>query len=277
MAFVIGLNTNTYHGFTLEDALEGAARAGIKALELAAVRGYTEHVDPDCSAADAVAIRSELEDRGFQVAAVSNHSNLTSPEGRASLRAFIPTARALGARYVVTGTGDTHDDATSIDDEDAFHSELASLAESADEHGLHLAIETHGGNFGTGAKLGRLLAEVDAPALRICYDTGNTIYYEGVEPYEDLHLALPHVVGLHLKDKTGAATEWNFPAVGAGDTDFSRVVSVLRKIGGNDLVPLNVEIEFTPAGPANVEEVHEALVESVRYLRTLGLTTEVAA
>jgi L-ribulose-5-phosphate 3-epimerase len=33
--------TNTYHGYSLEDALAGTAAAGFENVELAAVRGWT--------------------------------------------------------------------------------------------------------------------------------------------------------------------------------------------------------------------------------------------
>jgi hypothetical protein len=40
----ICLNSNSYHGFTLGEAVIGAKRAGIKLIELAGVIGWTEHV-----------------------------------------------------------------------------------------------------------------------------------------------------------------------------------------------------------------------------------------
>jgi len=43
----IAVLTNTYHGFTLDEALNGIAAAGFQYVELAAVRGWTEHVSSD--------------------------------------------------------------------------------------------------------------------------------------------------------------------------------------------------------------------------------------
>ena len=37
-------HTNSYHGFTLKQALEGISKAGFKNVELTAVRGWTEHL-----------------------------------------------------------------------------------------------------------------------------------------------------------------------------------------------------------------------------------------
>ena len=43
------INSNTYHGFSLEDAVKGASKAGFKQIELAAVKNHTAHILPDMS------------------------------------------------------------------------------------------------------------------------------------------------------------------------------------------------------------------------------------
>lgn len=40
------LNTNTYHGYSVEEAITGATEAGFKSIELAAVADHTAHVRP---------------------------------------------------------------------------------------------------------------------------------------------------------------------------------------------------------------------------------------
>ena len=47
MKNVFAINTNTYHGFSTDEALEGVAAAGFKYIEIAAVRNWTEHVMPE--------------------------------------------------------------------------------------------------------------------------------------------------------------------------------------------------------------------------------------
>ena len=49
MARMIGVNSNCYHGYSIEDALEGIAKAGFHYVELTATKGWTEHVFPDQS------------------------------------------------------------------------------------------------------------------------------------------------------------------------------------------------------------------------------------
>ena len=44
MKHIVGVSTNTYHGFTLDQALDGIAAAGFEYVELTGVNGWTEHV-----------------------------------------------------------------------------------------------------------------------------------------------------------------------------------------------------------------------------------------
>src|SRR5687768_11493939 len=43
----LAASTNTYHTYSLEDALQGIAAAGFKSVELTSVPGWTEHVRRD--------------------------------------------------------------------------------------------------------------------------------------------------------------------------------------------------------------------------------------
>jgi hypothetical protein len=46
----LGGHSNSYHSYSLEEALEGIAAAGYKFVELSAVRGWTEHVPLEADA-----------------------------------------------------------------------------------------------------------------------------------------------------------------------------------------------------------------------------------
>ncbi len=270
MPFPLCLNSNTYHGFPLEDAIEGASRAGLRLIELSAVAGYTEHVMPDADDALLAQLRESMARRGIRAVALGGHSDLTSEEGRARFRANLGLAVRLGVEYVVTGTGETHGDETEIEDERDFAGRLRELAVEAGSLGLRIAIETHGANYPTGTSVARLVEAVGSPDLGIAYDTGNTIFYGGVAPYDDLEQSLPHVIGVHLKDKIGGERVWNFPAIGDGETDFAHIRAIMRAGDTGLAIPLSIEIEFTADGPGPVEEVHEAVVRSVMHLRGLG-------
>ena len=46
---IIAVNSNCYHGFSIEEAIAGIRDAGFHYIELTATKGWTEHVFPDQS------------------------------------------------------------------------------------------------------------------------------------------------------------------------------------------------------------------------------------
>ena len=44
---IIAVNSNCYHGFSIEEAIAGIRDAGFHYIELTATKGWTEHVFPD--------------------------------------------------------------------------------------------------------------------------------------------------------------------------------------------------------------------------------------
>ena len=49
MGRIIAVNSNCYHGYSIEQAIDGIAAAGFRYIELTATKGWTEHVFPDQS------------------------------------------------------------------------------------------------------------------------------------------------------------------------------------------------------------------------------------
>lgn len=263
----ICLNSNTYHGFSFEEAVRGANAAGIKFIEVAAVRDYTEHVMPEMSEKELDDIRALLAENDVTPLGMCGHSNIMTEDGRANLVKNFDLAVKLGVKYVVTGTGETHGDENVIEDDTELVQIIRDLAAAAKERDLELCVETHGASYATGAQIKELAERVGVDNFGINYDTGNVILYANVEPYDDLEACADRVTAIHLKDKTGKWDEWNFPAIGDGDTDFARVFDILRRTGC--VAPLSLEVEFTSSGAANVDEVHDAVTRSADYVRAL--------
>lgn len=261
------LNSNTYHGFEFADAVKGARAADIHFIEIAAVRGYTEHARWEMTDDEVDEMLTTLRENDIAILGMCGHTNIMTEDGRENLRKNLGLAARLGATYVVTGTGETHGDEHVIEDDTELVEILRELSAVAANHGLKLAVETHGASYATGAQIKELVGKVGAPNFGLNYDTANVIMYGDTQPYDDLRDSADVIVGIHLKDKAGPSAEWNFPAIGDGDTDFERVFSILE--GAHCVAPLSIEIEFTSAGPADVEEVHDALVRSARVVRSL--------
>ena len=77
---IIAMNSNTYHGFSLEEAVRGIADAGFRYIELTATKGWTEHVYPDQPMRKLMRAQDMLADAKLVPFAMSGHTNLTDPE-----------------------------------------------------------------------------------------------------------------------------------------------------------------------------------------------------
>lgn len=262
------LNSNTYHGFSFEDAIAGAKAAGLHYIEVSAVRDWTEHVMPEFSDEELERVKALMAEADITPIGMCGHSNLMTEEGRANFIKNLDLAQKLGIKVVATGTGETHGDHERIDDEAELIEIIRNLSAEAAKRGISICVETHGANYATGVQIKELVEKVGVDNFGINYDTANVILYANTPPYEDLEASVDKVIWIHLKDKAGAWNEWNFPAIGDGDTDFRRVFDILEKAGNT--VPLSIEVEFTEAGPANVQEVHDAVKRSVEAIKALA-------
>lgn len=262
----LAINSNTYHGFSLEDAVKGASEAGFTQIELAAVKDHTAHVLPEMSSEQLQEIQALLQQYRVKCVGIGAHSNVMEAEGIVNLLRSVDLAVAFDCPYIITATGDAHDDADVIEDESLLANNLEPIIERCEQLNKVLALETHGNNYPTGLSLKRL-AKLLQNRVKINYDTANVIFYGNTYPYEDLEASADQLAFIHLKDKRGAPHEWNFPAIGDGDLDFGKILSILKKADYKG--PISVEIEFTPAGPANLAEVNEAVKRSYRYLSSI--------
>jgi L-ribulose-5-phosphate 3-epimerase len=262
----LAINSNTYHGFSLEDAVKGASEAGFDKIELAAVKDHTAHVLPDMSQEELQEIKALLQKYGMKCVGIGAHSNVMREEGIANLLNSIDLAVEFDCPYVVTATGDAHNDSDVIEDEEVLAKNLQPVLDKCEKLGKTLVLETHGNNFATGLSLKKLAQSLN-DRVKINYDTANVIFYGDILPYEDLEASVDYVEFIHLKDKLGANNEWHFPAIGDGNLDFNRMFETLRKADYKG--PISVEVEFTPDGPADLEEVNESVKRSFNYLNRL--------
>lgn len=263
----IAVNSNTYHGFALEDALEGIAAAGFRYIELTATKGWTEHVFPNHSFARLAHVRSRMEQKGLQAIGLSGHCNLMDAGRLPDFYENIQLASFFGCRHILSSIGEAHLRDEVRAGEDDLLRNLDAVAGQLEKHNLHLALETHG-EHGSGKAIGRLLARLASPRIGLCYDTANVIYYSGENMPADFQAALPAITYIHLKDKAGRPEEWNFPALGQGRIDFPVLFAMLDQ--GKNASPFSVEIEFTERGPDDLAAVHQAVRDSFAYLSRAG-------
>jgi sugar phosphate isomerase/epimerase len=263
----LAVSTNTYHSYSLEDALAGIAAAGATSVELSSVPGWTEHVPRDASDAEIERIKGLLARHGLTAISLSGHSDLVTDRGVEELRKALRLARAFGVGYVTTSTGG-HDasSAGSLDEQRAaFLARIGGLADEAAADGITICLETHGGLLATGAMAADLVRQIGKENVGINYDPGNVIFYGDTRPEGDIAAAVDHLVHIHVKDKAGGAQEWNFPAVGTGYVDFGALFATADAAGFSG--PCSIEIEFQGEPWPALADVNQAVADSVRFVR----------
>jgi L-ribulose-5-phosphate 3-epimerase len=255
-------HTNTYHTYSLENALEGIAEAGYRNVELSAVPGWTEHVDLNGSDQ----LRRQLSDFGLTAVSLSAHSDLTTREGLDHGVRAVRWAADFGIPIVNTAIGGH---ASQEESESAFLANVGELADAAEDAGVVVALEIHGDIMASGAKTVPLLEKIGRESVKVNYDTANVEFYSGDKAVDDLPGIAPYLAHVHLKDTVGGKGVWNFPALGSGSVDFERVLEILEEAGYSG--PFSVELEFQGEPWPPLEEVNESMRRSYETLRGLGL------
>src|SRR4051794_10310602 len=99
-------STICFKPYTLEEALAGLAEAGSENVEIGAVKGFPEHLDPDDLTPRTIAAAQALLDRhGLRVVSLSGHAQLHTDEGRDRLRRVLHAGGELGVSVLNTFTG----------------------------------------------------------------------------------------------------------------------------------------------------------------------------
>src|SRR5919199_4435073 len=132
MSWIQTGSTICFKPYTLEEALRGLAEAGFRNVEIGAVKGFLEHLDPDDPDVDGA--RRLLERHGLRCVSMSGHAPLHEELGRRRLRNVLAAGRQLGISVLNTFTGD----AETQDERAAFVEGARALADLAQAAGIRL-------------------------------------------------------------------------------------------------------------------------------------------
>ena len=137
----LGGHTNSYHTYSLEEALEGIAAAGFKFVELSAVGGWTEHVPLDADGVALGKIQRLLNKLGLIPVSLSGHSDLTTQDGLAKGMQAVDLCQRLGIDIMNTAVGGHYSEQ---EDEAGFMAPIFTLADYAAARDIMIGLEIHG-------------------------------------------------------------------------------------------------------------------------------------
>ncbi len=263
------LHTNSFHYYSIEAAVEAAKQAHLSGLEIAAVKGWTEHIMPSFTEKRIEEIVEKCKGANLQIRSMSGHCDLRDPERRRDFIKNIELASRLGCKTIVTSSGEAHFGVESRTKDDIeLIDGIKTALESCEKNELRLALETHG-RYGSGEKLMELLAKVDHPLLGIAYDTANVVRHGGVLPENDILICAEKVCHVHLKDKIGEADGRSFTALGKGWIALNRVFQVLDSVRYRGDYSIEVEY-FLETGAPKLDRVIQDILDSAAWLRSIG-------
>jgi inosose dehydratase len=277
MKRVVSCFSNCFGAEGVYAAAERIRSTGLEYLELA-LRGHdfgglvipeSAVVTEKASDEEARAFLDHLARHGVRASGCNiGGANILTPEGLdLTLRRLRFARRWFGVDVAVSGAGQPADDAGRRQ----MVESLRRIGDTAGELGVTVALETHKGPTQNADAMLALMSDVDHPAIRLNFDTGNVLYYnDGADVVTELDRVKHLVRNVHLKDSRGRFEDWYFPAVGdGGAVDFRRVRETLDGAGFTG--PYTIEIEGIQGEPEpGLEGRVDRVARSVAHLKACG-------
>lgn len=120
------------------------------------------------------------------------------------------------------------------------------LVRRAEQAGLVLWHENCSGWAGADAeRMLRLIEDVDSPALRLLFDTGNGVAH-GYHAYDLLTAIAPHVAHVHVKDVDGDTAAPRYVPPGAGRARVADCLRLLLRSGYRGVWSIEPHLDLRP-------------------------------
>jgi sugar phosphate isomerase/epimerase len=235
---IVSVSSMAFDGYPFETALDELAALGVRYVEPASVDKVFQHlVEDDFREERARSLRVELVHRKLACLSLSAHMDLTQPDSVDRFRRRLDFARTLGAKAVNTIAGP-------LANREGFQRNIALIARHAADLGIVVALENHGDLLDRGRQLLDFIREVDSPAVRLNYDTGNAYYYSKgtVDAAAELAEIAPAIAHVHVKTPQVDDGMLRWVALGDGLLNLQAVAKVLKE----QLPGVPVSYELSP-------------------------------
>lgn len=192
--FTMAGMTLPWSAFSFERALEGIRTAGFTQVAWGVNHQGKPLLDLAASESTAKTRAALCRDHGLKPVMMFSTVHLESPGALDAHLRRLDQAAAAGIPFLLTFGK------TGGGERDRFLANLKGLAAPAAAAGVTVVIKQHGGNTGTGELCGRLIDEVGAESVKLCYDAGNVMDYENADPLADIRQCWRHIRAFNIKD-----------------------------------------------------------------------------
>lgn len=237
---------------TLSDFIADCAKFGLEGTEL------TSYYFPDSTTPEYLRqLRRECFLAGLDVSGTAVGNDFCHPDGAERtkqidlVKRWVDNAEILGAPTIRIFSGNVKQ---GMSKEDAIRLAVAGMEECceyAGQHGVHLALENHGGLTESVDGMLELVKAVNSPWFGVNMDTGN---FHSDDIYADLAKIAPYTVNVQVKVVIS-------PQGGKREaTDFAKLASLLRDSGYRGYIVLEYEEGGNPREecPKFLDELRKA-------------------
>lgn len=258
-----GLATIALRRYDVFHAIDLASQAGFAGVE---IWGKPPHMPEEFDPEHTARVRDRVRASGMKVSMFGSYVRPGLPDFEPKAEEAIKIAKILGTRRIRVWAGNKEPHEA---DEDVWQDvtrELREFALRAEDEGMILAMEMHGGTLcATPEGCLRALETCNAPNLKINFQV--------LDPRNpDLERIIPmlgkYVVNVHAQNYRPSRREpdkLELCLIREGLVDYDRALALLAEQGFNGFV----EVEFLKGENENEDTMLNSLQEDAQYLREL--------
>lgn len=265
----LGCSTILYGGYSLEQALDGIAKAGYKAIELCARPGMAPHLEIGKSTSYYKEIKTRVASYSLAIESIAGTGGIgmDNPE----FDGVIEAAQQVGASTIAEATGGKSDDTESFKQVIELVNTTAARTSQA---GIKLSLKPHVNNAVYSTETALLfMQETDPEWVGLNFDASHIWRTAAAEdPVESLRQLRDYIATLRIRDNRASRegpigpVETQIP--GKGSIDLPALAAVMNTV---DHVPyVTLEIVGTHSGTDTpLAEVQRVVEASITYLKPL--------
>ncbi|MCH7726587.1 MAG: sugar phosphate isomerase/epimerase [Planctomycetes bacterium] len=223
---------------TLSDFIDDCAKMGLEGTEL------TSYYFPNPTTPDYLrALKQQCFQLGLDVSGTAVGNDFGHPKGDkrdeqiANVKRWIDYAEILGAPVIRIFGGRVKKGTSPAESHSLMVSGIEECCEYAGKHGVHLALENHGGPTATAEGMLAFVRDVQSPWFGVNLDTGN---FHTEDIYGDLAKVAPYALNVQVKVIVSGPNKQKQP------TDFKRLAKLLRDANYRGYIVLEYEESGDP-------------------------------
>lgn len=237
---------------TLQDFVNDCAAMGLEGTELTSYY-FPKNTTPEYLRT----LRRQCFRLGLDVSGTAVGNDFGHPAGEtrtreiANVKQWIDFAEILGAPVIRIFAGHAKPDQTEAQAHSLMVAGIEECCEYAGKHGVHLALENHGGPTATADGLLKFVRDVNSPWFGVNLDSGN--FRSTDDPYAELERIAPYSLNAQIKVvmSVGGKKE---------SADFAKLAKILRGAHYRGYIVLEYEEEGDPREecPKFMDQIREA-------------------